>query len=231
MHRNLIIVRRPPAYWHLLQAGAALSFLFFGFWLGFAASPEALPRALAPVVPDPAAAQALAELKDKLAASQRAYDVEKASSQQNARHMAELESDKYRMEKEISLYKSILQPAKGAKPKPGLEIAGFDSSALDKTHYRFRLTLVNNQAKKPARGEVSLQLQGRVDGAAKTLNLADLAGLSGGKTKYQFQQFHYLDGELVLPEAFQAEKVIVTVKPAERGAKKQSKEFPWLGRS
>lgn len=211
-----------------------LGFLFFGFWLGYAAAPAGGTTVtnFSPVVPDPAAAKAMAELKDKLAAAERAAEVEKASTAQNARHMAELESAKFRLEKEIALYKAILQPNAADAPKPGLSIAGFESTELGSQRYRFRLTLLNTKGgNKLVRGEVGLVLLGKVNGAAKSLNLAELAGLSGATLKYQFQHFHYLDGELVLPAAFQAEKVQVTVKPAEKGAKKLSKEYPWLDRS
>lgn len=232
MHRDLIIVRRPSPYLPALQGAVVLGFFFFGFWLGFAAGPEPATGAASPgaVLRVPALEQELAELKDRHAALGRSYQVEHASNQQTAQSLAELESGKYRLEKEIALYKALLQP--NAQAKAGLSIAGFESAALGGERYRFRLTLLDARAdRKAVKGEVSLQLMGHIDGTAKTLNLAELAGLNGAALKFQFQHFHYVDGELRLPAGFKAEKVVVTLKPAERGAKKLSKEYPWLQRS
>lgn len=231
MHRDLIILRRPSPYYHLLQLAVALGFLFFGFWLGYAAGPDdtALNAASQDAERLKSARSELAELKDRYAALERSYQVEKTANAQTARELAEAASDQYRLEKEVALYKALVQP--GGAPT-GLSIAGFESTKLDANKFRFRLTLLDPRAdKKPSKGEVSLQLIGQQAGRPKTLDLASLAGLKPGALKYQFQHFHYIDGELALPEGYAAEKVVITVKPAERGAKKLTKEFAWLQRS
>lgn len=227
MHRDLIIIRRPPAYAHLIQAGMALLLLFAGFWFGYGLTPDAPVHTGSAVPRTSAQERELSELKDRYAALERSYQVEHASAQQSQHSLSQLEADKYQLEKEIALYRAILNPDKAVKPE--LTVASADVFADEDKGFRFRVTLLYPRAdNRTLKGELGLLLVGKTAaGATKSLNLAELAELPASALKFQFQHFHYVDGRFRLPEDFRPEKLVVSLRPAERGAKRQSKEFPW----
>lgn len=224
MHSDFIIIRRPSSLLPVLQGALVLSFLLFGFWLGFLAAGEQRPYA----APVQAGVEPVSEneWRDKHAALERAYAIEKAAALQSARSMAELQAQKLQVERELALYQSILKP--GTSIKAGLQIAGFELKPVAAGRFQFRLTLLDPKSdNKPTTVTLALALKGRQGGQAVSLDLDELAGLTDTARRFTFQHFRHLDGEFSLPADFQAQSVEVSLSAGERRAKALIEEFPW----
>lgn len=131
--------------------------------------------------------------------------------------------------KELAFYQKIISPDLQAN---SLIIESFSltkGSAVGS--YKFNLVLIEQDKQKNfAKGQISLSLQGKKQGKKTNIDLLKLAGFSKADRRFSFKHFQIFEGEFVLPAAFNAENVEVTVSvPASRGLKaaKVSKTLLW----
>ncbi|MBU2224221.1 MAG: hypothetical protein KKB00_09295, partial [Gammaproteobacteria bacterium] len=98
--------------------------------------------------------------------------------------------------------------------------------------YKFNLVLIDQDKQKNyAKGQITLTLVGKKAGKKSSVDLLELSGFSKADRRFSFKHFQIFEGEFVLPSAFIAEQVDVTVSvPASRGQKaaKVSQSLPWL---
>lgn len=131
--------------------------------------------------------------------------------------------------KELAFYQKIISPDLQAN---SLII---DSFSLTKGaavgQYKFNLVLIEQDKQKNfAKGQISLTLHGSKQGKKTSVDLLKLAGFAKADRRFSFKYFQIFEGEFVLPAAFAAEQVEVTVSvPASRGLKaaKVSKTLLW----
>lgn len=131
--------------------------------------------------------------------------------------------------KELAFYQKIISPDLQAN---SLIIESFSltkGSAVGS--YKFNLVLIEQDKQKNfAKGQISLTLQGKKQGKNTTMDLLKLAGFAKADRRFSFKHFQIFEGEFVLPAAFDAEQVEVTISvPASRGLKaaKVSKTLLW----
>lgn len=131
--------------------------------------------------------------------------------------------------KELAFYQKIISPDLQAN---SLIIESFSltkGSAVGS--YKFNLVLIEQDKQKNfAKGQISLTLQGKKQGKKTSIDLLKLAGFAKADRRFSFKHFQIFEGEFVLPAAFAAEQVEVTVSvPASRGLKaaKVSKTLLW----
>lgn len=135
----------------------------------------------------------------------------------------------YETRKELAFYQKIISPDLQAN---SLIIESFSltkGSAVGS--YKFNLVLIEQDKQKNfAKGQISLSLQGKKQGKKTNIDLLKLAGFAKADRRFSFKHFQIFEGEFVLPAAFDAEQVEVTVSvPASRGLKaaKVSKTLLW----
>jgi hypothetical protein len=131
--------------------------------------------------------------------------------------------------KELAFYQKIISPDLQAN---SLIIESFSltkGSAVGS--YKFNLVLIEQDKQKNfAKGQISLTLQGKKQGKNTLIDLLKLAGFAKADRRFSFKHFQIFEGEFVLPAAFEAEQVEVTISvPASRGLKaaKVSKTLLW----
>lgn len=131
--------------------------------------------------------------------------------------------------KELAFYQKIISPDLQAN---SLIIESFSltkGSAVGS--YKFNLVLIEQDKQKNfAKGQISLTLQGKKQGKNTHIDLLKLAGFAKADRRFSFKHFQIFEGEFVLPAAFEAEQVEVTISvPASRGLKaaKVSKTLLW----
>jgi TolA-binding protein len=154
------------------------------------------------------------------------------------RHTSQLQMQDLKLEqqklfetrKELAFYQKIISPDLQAN---SLIIDSFTLSlgnAVGK--YKFNLVLIEQDKQKNfAKGQITLTLVGKKAGKKATVDLLQLAGFTKADRRFSFKHFQIFEGEFVLPSAFNAEQVDVTISvPASRGLKaaKVSKSLPWL---
>ncbi len=146
--------------------------------------------------------------------------------------LAILQTQIAEQKKDLEFYRSIVSPADDAS---GLRIQRFEVSASTESEiYRLKLVLI--QAKNHERrisGEVSLRVDGVVDGEPVSYGLADLSPdrkENGGSDKISFSFRYVQDFEqsIVLPEGFVPDRIFVEVRPSRRSARTISQAFDWI---
>lgn len=159
--------------------------------------------------------------------------VERHTSQLQMQDLKSEQQKLFETRKELAFYQKIISPDLQAN---SLIIDSFSlspSNAVGK--YKFNLVLIEqDKQKKFAKGQITLTLVGKKTGKQTKVDLLQLAGFSKADRRFSFKHFQIFEGEFVLPSAFIAEQVEVTVSvPASRGQKaaKVSQSLPWLENS
>ncbi len=156
--------------------------------------------------------------------------VERHTSQLQMQDLKSEQQKLFETRKELAFYQKIISPDLQAN---SLIIDSFTLSpgnAVGK--YKFNLVLIEQDKQKNfAKGQITLTLVGKKAEKKATVDLLQLAGFSKADRRFSFKHFQIFEGEFVLPSAFTAEQVDVTISvPASRGLKaaKVSKSLPWL---
>ncbi|MEO0973294.1 MAG: DUF6776 family protein [Pseudomonadota bacterium] len=184
-------------------------------------------RALAALV---AAREAESErLQRQLAVAKTASGVERSAMQETREALVNLERELQRQREEIDFYRTIVAPEDGVA---GLRIQDVRlRPGVDVRRYELQIVLV--QAAKHDRvvkGVVDFAVEGRHDGAPRSLRSSDLeladddhdAALS-----YRFKYFTDLEQSIRLPEGFEPDRVVVEVSPDGDSDRVLRRSFEW----
>jgi len=128
---------------------------------------------------------------------------------------------------DIAFYRGIVSPADG---KSGLRVQEFKlSRGGEEREFNLRLVLV--QAMKHDRkvsGDVALSVEGSEDGEAKSYALADLLPADADKAwPFSFRYFQDFDRQIVLPDGFTPERVLVEVRSRTRSISSIEESYAW----
>ncbi|RVU41731.1 hypothetical protein EOE67_00585 [Rheinheimera riviphila] len=156
--------------------------------------------------------------------------VERHTSQLQMQDLKAEQQKLFETRKELAFYQKIISPDLQAN---SLIIDSFTLSPGNAVgRYKFNLVLIEQDKQKNfAKGQITLTLVGKKAGKKTSVDLLKLAGFSKADRRFSFKHFQIFEGEFVLPSAFIAEQVEVTVSvPASRGQKaaKVSQSLPWL---
>lgn len=141
--------------------------------------------------------------------------------------LAELQATILKQQEDLEFYRGIVS----ADQQAGLRIQDFElSPGDDEASFRMRLVLAQAlRNDKPVSGHVELNVEGMRNGQPVSLGLGDLdAGENGaGRIDFSFRYFQNLGANLVLPEGFAPERVIVKLKPKGKKVKPVEESFAW----
>jgi len=220
-HEFVIVKRRSP-WRHLGWLPLLLACVALGYWLG--------TRPAAPVADIRPLEERIAQLQQSLndqqaraSQAQRNLALERETSRGLTGDLKRLQDENFQLQKEVDLYRTALEPG-----QPALQIAGFETQpSAESGRFNYRLTLFQpHRGKKDLEGDVQVQLKGRINGADKVLDLADLAGKKAAERHFKMAYFEHFTGEFSLPEAFEPSTVTVTVQV--KKGDKITKDFRWL---
>ena len=127
----------------------------------------------------------------------------------------------------IAFYRGIVSPSDG---KPGLRVQDFKlTRGVEERQFNLRLVLV--QAMKHDRkvsGDVALSVEGSENGETKTYALTDLLPADADVAwPFSFRYFQDFDRQLVLPDGFTPERVLVEVRSKTRSISSIEESFAW----
>jgi Family of unknown function (DUF6776) len=180
------------------------------------------------------AAAALAEreatiedLRRQLAVFETSREIDRETYDQVEANLSDLQAKIQAQEEELAFYRGIVSPQDGLS---GLRIQNVEVvPTASEQRYLVRLVLVqaiiHNQR---VTGIVKLRVAGEQDGAAVTLDLADLAADGDGDDiAYQFRYFEGFERELNLPVGFEPSSIEVEIWPHEPRGETVKQSFPW----
>ncbi len=171
------------------------------------------------------------ELRRKIALLETDRKIDEEAYSQVEQRLVELQNEILTQREDLAFYRGIVADQEAELRIQDLELlAGGDTAS-------FSLRLVLAQAMRASRrisGSVELLVVGVRDGEPLTLGLTELGVVAEQRKSlksFSFRYFQNLEADLVLPEGFSPERVIVKLVPKGQQAKAIEKTFDWVVRS
>lgn len=170
------------------------------------------------------------DMRMRISVLNKSAQVDREAKAGIAYGMKDLQDQVARLREEVSFYKSIVSPAKG---KTGLDIYAFRLMPAEGRLFHYKLVLIQaGNEDVEATGVVDISLQGVLNGAEKTLKLADIQIDRTRKVTYKFKYFEELGGSFRLPEGYFPRDIVVKLFPSKSGKKRNitspAKTFDWM---
>ena len=171
------------------------------------------------------------ELREKIAILETNEKV-KAEAYRNVEgQLVELQAKILEQTEDLAFYRGIVS----SDQQSGLRIQDFELSvAADKDTYVLRMVLaqaIRNDRR--VSGRVDLAVEGKRDGETVTLDFKDLFTdpQGGSSLNFSFRYFQNLQANLVLPDGFDPDRVIIKLKPKSKSIKVIEKTYEWTAQS
>ena len=166
------------------------------------------------------------DLRRQLAVLETSREIDSETYAQVESNLSELQTKIQSQEEELAFYRGIVSPQDGLS---GLRIQSAEIVPGDaERRYVVRLVLVqaivHNRA---VTGTVKLRVAGEQDGAATSLDLADVATDGAGDIGYRFRYFEGFEREISLPVGFEPSSLEVEIWPRDPRGDTVKQSFPW----
>ena len=154
-------------------------------------------------------------------------EVERLAGQNTQQTIKEMLEKNNELRRELSFYQKVMAPE---LEEEGFTIESLNIEGTNSTNFfRFALVVMQRDKRKNyVKGQAKLALVGSQSGKPKRLDLLELASL-GDKVEFSFKYFDVIEGEVVLPEGFVPEKVVVNTQLADAkwGKGSLQRTFDW----
>ena len=166
------------------------------------------------------------QLRTQLAEAETVRAGQAQEQAEVARAMGDLQAQVARQSQELAFYRGVV--AQGAATI-GIKIEQLRIVAGTRpATFIVHLSLVRSgRSDTDASGTLSLSLDGSVDGAARTLDLASLTGGRVRELRYSFRYLENFDQELGVPLAFKPEQLAIELHSSRHELAPLSQTFLW----
>ena len=165
------------------------------------------------------------ELRQKLAVSERGSEMDKAAVEDARSELKELQTQKLALEKQVVFLRGLVSTVGGGilnvhdwklqgEAQAGVYRYAFTISQLAKD-------FVNSE------GTVEISLSGARNGQPHTLRLFEITKPPVKFLSMRFRHFQQFEGELIIPEGFSPERVVVEAKPKSEKLAPATERFDW----
>ncbi len=169
-------------------------------------------------------------LKKELIALSRENSIQQSTNKALNRKMLEVEDELTAARKNQLLYHDILSADELNK---GLHIRHFDlrEKGSEASAKRYHYTLILSQVrggKKIIKGQYVIRITGTENGKKKSYSHRELAadGIEAEKN-FSLKYYQSLEGDLIIPESFNAEKVTLWIIPKNKKYSTKRKAYQW----
>ncbi|WP_438865224.1 DUF6776 family protein [Neptunicella sp.] len=156
-------------------------------------------------------------------------EIEKRANQKAQQDLQQAFSENQQVRNQLSFYQKVMAPELNDN---GFVIDSFNFQSTNiEQHYRYSLVLLQQQKRKNfVKGELSVTLQGSLDGEMKVVDMLAQLDPPQDKLAFHFRYFETLNGEVDLPVGFIPEKVLVKARLTSQGSNNAEHErrFDWL---
>jgi len=146
---------------------------------------------------------------------------------QYRRVLAQLNEEVAGLKEQLLFYQRVVAPESIVK---GLYVESFSlQPTLDSQRYQYSVVLAKGSSQKGSvKGQYSLSVVGRLKGKQVTLRAAELFEDQDQRQDFSFRYYQQLTGELLIPEGYNAIKLVLTVTPGSNKYKTIKKEWSWI---
>jgi len=167
-------------------------------------------------------------LRQKVANLQLGAEVDQQASEEMRNQVIELQEEIAALEEDISFYRGLMAPSANSQ---GLTIGSLNvlSTGMPR-EYEYKLVVqqfaTNHQV---LSGYLNFDIVGRRGQERETLALHQVSEAVGSEDiRLRFKYFQNVEGQLVLPEGFEPERIEVTARSTNGERETVEKRFGWL---
>ena len=168
-----------------------------------------------------------AELHERVAILERSSQIDRQAAQAVKSDLGQLEEELQAAREEVEFYRGIVAPG---DVDPGLHIHRFtleNGAAEGEYHYDLVLTQLKRNDRYVS-GKVDWKITGKLAGEPGVLTLVDVTHPATQQLNFRFRYFQDLAGTINLPADFEADKVVLTVRPHAKGGQEPVvQQFDW----
>jgi hypothetical protein len=168
-----------------------------------------------------------AELKEARAEAvryRRQAEIELNASRELQEELVRTQAARASLKSDVEMLRSLISDNNGS-----LYIRNFSVQPLPETggyHYSFTLVQVLEKVD-VTKGKLLMKVNGKLEGKRKRLDRSDFSGDGEKVLKLEFSNYQDLSGDMVLPEGFEPESLLIEFLPRNKELKKLSKRFSW----
>lgn len=212
----------------LITAAAAAGSYYYGFSQGMAGQEAALKSVAGLTAELNAKSAALKTAEQELANIRLGAEVDRQSSEDVRQEVIALKEQMAALEADNSFYRNLMAPTEN---KRGLNFGVIELGATDanrKVHYKFvvQQLATNHQL---LNGGLEVLVIGKQNDLEARYHLSDLSSsVSTQSIKLRFKYFQTIEGDMVLPEGFDPERIELTAHSTGKNAVTIEKRLGWL---
>lgn len=157
-----------------------------------------------------------AQLREQVAILERSSKIDHLAALDVKGDLGQMEEELQAAREEIEFYRGIVAPG---DVQPGLRIHRFtleEGTAPGEYHYDLVLTQLKRNDRYIT-GVVDWKISGSMLGEQGELALAGVTNPPARQLNFRFRYFQDLSGQITLPEGFEAERVILSIKAEGKG--------------
>ena len=168
--------------------------------------------------------QRAGEASNRLIALEQERAIDAVVKEQSKNMLEELQGEVQRLTRDLAFYKGIMAPD---QTSTGLQISLFEvRSPRSERRYPFKLVLAQvAEEAATIEGQVEIVIEGRT-GSEKQDFRPDLGG-GGALSPFKFRYFQDIEGEVVLPEGFAPEQILVRAQAKGNKNNRIERTFSW----
>lgn len=169
----------------------------------------------------------IASLRREVAELDTLKAAQERERQEVSRTIGELQAEVARRSQQLDFLRGVV--AGGTAPAPSVAIRELRVAPARTTgRYLLRIALARpGRPEREVTGSVRITVEGQRNGRPARLELREVSPARDAQLTYRFLYFENLEQELALPTGFQPERVLVEVRPAERGAATVTRTLLW----
>ncbi len=231
------VSHRDPRRWYLLSAALVAIVLATGVtsgWVGYLLGAESRSPPSPEVMNSERdlelkmALEAEARMKKQLETATFAAEVDRNALEGVRVEVADLRNQLAALQEENQFYRNLMSPAGSHR---GLTFGVVEIVDTERPRaYRFKVVmqqLGTNQ--KQLNGTLSVNLVGRQAGERVVLPLKDVSNdIEATNIKLNFKYFQNIEGDLVLPDGFEPERIELEARSSQPSVAKIEKRYGWL---
>jgi hypothetical protein len=171
--------------------------------------------------------QTIEGLRRQVAILETSQEIDQETYTLVEQNLDELQAQIQAQEEELAFYRGVISPEDGAA---GLRVQSLEMRPTDAARgYLLHLVLVQAITHdRRVSGTVSFDITGSLDGEPVQLSLGDVvAGAADGALVYAFRYFQDLQRQLVLPDGFEPDEVLMQIRPREPSGQAMEQSFEW----
>ncbi|NBU25339.1 MAG: hypothetical protein EBS39_06935 [Gammaproteobacteria bacterium] len=152
---------------------------------------------------------------------------EEREREEVSRTIGELQAEVARQRQQLDLYRGVVTGGSPATASVAIRRLQLAPSARPGGHL-LRIALARTgRPEREVAGTVKVDIEGSRNGRQLRLGLQETTSARAAQLTYRFLYFENLEVEIALPAGFRPERVLVEVRPAERGAAPVTRTLLW----